>query len=392
MQHLALFVFFCLTFSFSCNREKPAIEPNRAPLEGILAGRPDPAEDKYFIKRYLGFLGDNDSVPLDLLIVNWGTGKLTGHTYYPNHNGVLNFEGTLEKDGSFELIEERFEERNASFVGQFYDTDSISGTWWNIDSSATQSFEYKEYISPYDYDYWTGVWHLNDPWDTATLIIGGVTDRKLQFAMNIYINGYNEEFFGTADIRGNRAVMDLEFFRLYHENCRVVFHRRGREIYLEQESFPFLCGLGPNCWTTGVYDDIYFGKKARIDFIGPDSVFVDTATFQAFLDLVGSDNLNKFAYNMERLEQDKARNKNLKEYGTLWKGRVRGFHREKEGIIIYDTLRNIWAATTTPPNYSMEPMMVHYFTNVKKASNKMPYAIEDWMSKFNNCTVVYESQ
>ncbi|MFT5167433.1 MAG: hypothetical protein ACI8P3_002671 [Saprospiraceae bacterium] len=391
MRLLALFVLTCLFFSFGCKKEEPPIF-SRAPLPGIIAGRPDVAEDKYFIKRYVGFLGDSDSIPLDLLIVNWGNGRLSGHTYYPNHFGVLKFEGRLEEDGSFELVEERFKERNASFVGKFQSTDSMSGTWWNIDSTTTRSFGYKEYISPFDYDHWTGAWHLNDPWDTATLIIGGVTERKLQFAMNIYINGYQEEFYGTADIRGTRAVMDLEFFKIYHENCRVVFHRRGRAVYLEQESFPFLCGLGPNCWTTGVYEDLYVGKVARMDFIGPDSVFADTATFLAFLDLVGPDNLNKFAYNMERLEQHKARYKNRKVYGTLWKGRVRGFHREKEGIIVYDTFNNIWAATTTPPDFSMGPMKVHYFTNVKESKRKMPFAIRDWMSKFLNCTVVYESQ
>ena len=390
MKQLDILILFCLTFSFACKEEKPPVF-SRAPLPGILAGRSDPAEDQYFIKRYVGFLGKGDSIPLDLLLVNWGNGRLSGHTYYPNHSGVLKFEGKLAHDGTFELIEERYEERNASFSGRFHSSDSLSGTWWNIDSSLTMSFDYKEYVSPFDYDLWTGAWHLNDPWDTATLIIGGVTERKLQFAMNIYINGYREEFFGTADIRENRAVMDMELFRIYHENCRIVFYRRGREIFLDQESFPFLCGLGPNCWTNGIYSDVYTGKEARIDFIGQDSVFADSATYEAFYKMVGPENLRKFAYNMERLEQHKAKDAEGNNYGILWKGRVRGFDEEKKGIIVYDTLKNIWAATTTPPDTFLGEVKVHYFTNNQQWKRKIPFVIENWMKDFYDYSVVYES-
>lgn len=389
MRYLATLLVLGLVFSYACQQEVPPVL-KRSPFPGIEKGRFDPTEEKYFIKRYEGKLGASDSIPMDMLLVNWGDGKLEGHIYYPKHEGVLKFEGHLKKDQSFELIEERYKERNASFSGKFSGTDRMEGTWWNIDSSKTMLFDFKEYVSPHDHDLWTGTWHLNDPWDTAQLIIGAVTEDHLNFAMNIYINGYTEKIYGAADIRGQRAVMDHSFFEIFDENCHLVFHRRKKEIYLHMESFPFLCDLGPNCWLTETYDDVYKGELPRMNFIGKDSVFLDTAMYQDFYTLVGLENQNKFAYNMERLEKVHEYNMQGKSILTMWKGRVRGFHREKEGIIAYDKNRNMWAATTTPPDSTMGPMKVHYFTNVKKDKKKMHYAIKDWMKHFNNCTIIYE--
>lgn len=387
MRQLAFFTLISLGLSFACTTER--IPPTRPPAPGILKGRMDTLEQQYFIKRYVGQLGADTEIPLDLLLVNWGNGRLTGQTYYPEHEGVLQFEGVLHDDQSFELVEQRFDKRNASFSGQFSGTNQLSGTWWNIDSSASLPFDYQEVTTPYDFDLWTGAWHLNDPWDTATLIIGGVTEYQLQFAMNIYINGYREMFYGTADIRGNTATMDLELFRMYRENCKVTFTRKDRAVHLNQESFPFLCGLGPNCWPTGTYHDIYSGNPARIDYIGSDSVFRDTQTYEAFFDLVGAEGAEKFAYNMERLERHEANDSLDQIYGTFWKGRVRGFHREKEGIILYDD-QHIWAATTTPPLESIGPMKVHYFTNHKRWKKRMPRIIKHWMKDFQDCSVVFE--
>lgn len=391
MRHLVLLVLSGFVFSFACQKETPP-PSTRTSNPGILPGRLDPLEDKYFIKRYQGFIGESDSIPINMLLVNWGNGRLTGQTYYQNQNGVLKFNGRLKKDNTFELIEERFKRRNASFSGKINNPTDISGTWWSIDSTKNMTFHAKEVLPTEDYDHWTGAWHLNDPWDTTILIIGGVSERELNFAINIYTNDYTEEFFGTASIRGIRAVYEEELYPIYRESCHLEFYRRGKEVYLDEKSFPFLCGLGPNCWINGSYEDIYTGKEARMNFIGKDSVFVDTATFEAFYDLVGPDNLKKFAYNMERLEKDEIFNSNYDPIGIQWKGRVRGFHREKEGIIAYNASRNIWAATTTPPTSFMGPMKVHYFTNVKKDRFNIHPTVKKWMKKFNNCTVVYESK
>ncbi len=391
MKQLALFTLICLTCSFACSKQEafPDIK-KRAAFPGIEKGRPDSFESRYFIKRYVGFLGNDNSIPLDLLLVNWGNGRLSGQTYYPNHYGILPFEGTLAKDGSFELKELKQNKLNATFIGKMHSRDNLSGNWWNIDRSKNMSFHYTESVPAYDYDHWTGVWHLNDPWDTAMLIIGGVTETDIQFAMNIYINGYREQFYGTANLRGQRAVLDELFFPIYRENCKLVFYRRDREIYLEQESFPFLCDLGINCWTTGVYQDIYTGKTARIDFIGKDSVFKDRATYDLFYKMVGEENLSKFAYNMERLERASLWDKDYREIGSIWKGRVRGFHREKEGIIVYNDQKEMWAATTSPPDSFGAPMSVHYFTNTKKWKRKLPEVINEWLKDFVNCRVVFE--
>lgn len=390
MRQFVLIILSVLALSFACSKTQPKPQ-KRAPNPGISPGRIDPLEDKYFIKRYEGYLGNDKSIPVNMLLVNWGNGRLTGQTYYPNHHGILKFEGKLNNDNSFEYIEERFDRRNASFSGIIHSPDKISGTWWNVDSSKNMNFEYTEVLPDEDYDLWTGAWHLNDPWDTTIIIIGGVTERTLNFAINIYTNNYQEEFLGTADIRGTRAVFDEELFPIYRENCHIVFHRRGREVYLDEKSFPFLCGLGPNCWINGTYKDIYSGKEARMNFIGKDSVFVDTATYEAFYEIVGPENLKKFAYNMERLEKVFIRDDEMNILATSWRGRVRGFHREKEGVIVYDDSGNIWAATTTPPTSFMGPMKVHYFTNDVRHKKKMHFSIKDWMKHFNNCTVVYES-
>jgi len=391
MRPLALIILVCLIYSLGC-KEAAVPQIVRTAHPGLLPSRPDPAEKQYFIKRYTGYLGTSDSIPLELLMVNWGNGRLSGQTYYSQHYGLLQFEGQLNEDQTFELKEKRHDKHNATFIGQFYGTDSIQGTWWNIDSTMHQPFNYAIRNPTEDYDGWTGAWHLNDPWDTSTLIIGGVTAQKLQFAMTIYINGYREMLYGTADIREQRAVFDLEIFPIFRENCKIVLYRKGREIYLDQESFPFLCDLEPNCWTSGHYEDIYLGKKARMDFIGQDSVFADSMVYQRFVNLVGPDFQNQFAYNMERLEYHKVYEESDQIFGTLWKGRVRGFHLEKEGFIMYDTLGHMWAATTTPPDYFKGPMQVHYFTNTKKWKNRMPTILKEWVDRFYACTVLYETQ
>ncbi len=376
----------------ACNSERRN-EVTKPGYEHIFSGRPDPLEQDFFIKRYNGSLGPNDSIPLNMLLVNWGNGHLSGNIQYENHLGLLKFEGNINPDGEFLLTEERFSAPNATFSGSLQSTDVLTGQWYNIDSTKSLPFEFSlqaPLTHPAD---WAGAWHLNDPWDTATLIIGGVLDHQFEFALTMYINGYHDMYFGTADIVDDTlAFVDYLDDDIHMENCKLVFHRRGHEVYLEQQSFPFLCGLNFNCWIEGSYKDIYTGKIPKMEnFIGPKTIFRDTSLYDTFLEVVGLDNEPWFAYSMEKINYTNAWEEFHGLEGSIFAGRVRGFHREKEAVIAYDLKGNMWAAVTTPPDYAMGPMSIHYFTNARQWKNRLHPAVKDWKKEFRNCSVVYES-
>jgi hypothetical protein len=393
MKNLVSLVLMVLAFSFACGPLEDQQARAYARLSAPTSNIPDSLEQHYFIKRYHGYLGNEEAIPMGMLLVNWGDGRLSGNILYENHLGLLTFEGRIHPDGSFELNEQRFNAHNSTYSGRFGGLDSLNGIWWNQDSSNTLPFHFKATPISDDLAEWTGAWHLNDPWDTATLIIGGVSPHEFEFAMNIYINGYRDYFFGTANIIDDTlATVDYLHDDLYTENCRLIFHRRDREVFLDQKSFPFLCGLDHNCWIRGRYEDIYTGRIPKMkENIGTNKIFRDSNMYDKWLAMVSSKNEPRFAYSMERIQYTKG----WKEFhgldGSIWEGRVRGFHREKEAIIAYDKKGNMWSAVTTPPDYELGPMSIYYFTNAPKWRKRLPQFISDWKKEFWNCTVIFAS-
>lgn len=393
MRFLALLsaILFLL---WACEERDPyAPGPPRPMHAGLELGQLDPLENQYFLKRYRGVIGNE--YEFVMLMIHWGNGKITGQHVFPKYGEFHDFYGTVAEDGTFNFTELRFKKDNAFFGGRFEDSlTTMKGIWWNMDSTSAMPFEFHEVPSNEDYDGWTGAWHLNDPWDTCILMIGDVTDRHFDFALSVYINDYREEIYGTANIYGQRAVMDRRLMREYEENCRISFYRKQDRIVIDMETFPFLCGLGANCWLDGSYDDTYTGKEALITY-GTDlktDIFRTQEQYEIFLDLVGAENCRKFAYNMERLERHKIKSENDSINAIAYQARVRGFHREKEGIIMYDDAGYIWAATTTPPVIDWGPMSVHYFSNHPQWQDSMPQAIKDWMAYFTNCLLIYETK
>ena len=349
------------------------------------SGIADSSELKYFIKRYIGHVGD---LEIFMLMANWGNGYLHGRHDYTKYGVPLDFNGKLKSNGQFILTETRNDLENAWFEGKF-DGTTISGTWWNVDRSVSKPFELQEYRSTIDALGWTGVWHLNDVWHLGKLIIGDATDKQFDFILSINSNNNKGEIYGTADILSeNRAVFDMRIIPDLPEKCKLVFIRSDDFVKVEQHCFPFLCGFERIAYADGKYYDIFHEKKAELSYGDPkDAVFKSKDQLDAFIDLVGQKNYDSFAYTMQTIKVEAVP---IPEQRTarVHEGALKGLQGRREAIIMQDSIGNIWAALVTAEEKKRK---MKYFTNVESMHNRIPAYFKEWKTRFSNLEINYAS-
>jgi len=189
---------FLLVFAFSfCKNEKPKNTSTLPTLPESFTNEKIPvAPTDAFIKKYQGKIGDK--FPIELVLINWSNGNLGGYYFYTDQiktdkNGnqqpqKIELSGELNLNETFSLDEFVGDDFTGKFTGSLSELSTIKGTWSNTDSSKSMSYTLNEIIFE-DKTGWTGAWYRNDAHSPGMLILGNVTDKTVDFGLEIFNGG-----------------------------------------------------------------------------------------------------------------------------------------------------------------------------------------------------------
>lgn len=341
-------------------------------------------KDKPFLQNYEGTI--NGKIPIQMQIVNWGTGDLVGNYFYKKVGKKLNLSGAFTGTTAFKLQEYANEKHTGTFVGTFADLQKISGTWSNVEGTKKFPFQVTAIKTSKDNSGWAGAWYLNDVWDGGTLLINNVRKDSFDFALNVFRSGHLGEIEGTAFRSGNTAKFSQAIVESdENEKCGINFRFNGGQIEVEQLSSGFACGFGMRAYATGTFASKKIEKRAKFNY-GAEEVFANKAQHDGFFALVGSKMYELFAYNMQGFEKpEQEPSDGFK--ATVVVGAATGMYLSNEAIILYDGRGKYWAATL---DFEGEKGLVRYFSNDDKLKKKLPATIEKWRERFPDYAVRYE--
>lgn len=381
-SHLYLLAFAALWLA-SCKNDPPVQEPPAPePLPALDSVVEVTTPDPYFLKKYIGSI--DGKLPIEMVLVNWGDGFISGRYWYTSKNKPIELSGELTDSltKAYNIVEFVNGKEGAKFEGNLTDIDSLSGTWKSKDGKRTLPFVLKTVPLPDDEGNWTGNWHLNQVWDSGYIMIGNVSNDSLDFALTVVRGSHIGTLEGRAARHGSKAIFKQKTFE--DEPCELKFECFGDYILVEQPSSSLACGFGARAYAAGRFERKKFIHKTTLDVgTGDDDVFFTQATHDEFRRLVGDRMYELFAFNMEVKE----RTTNAQGQ-TVVTGAVPGLYTSNEAIIIYDQSNNFWAATLEFKDGSEEPF-VHYFTNDPAAKRKLPPDIESWRDGFKGYKIVY---
>ncbi len=366
----------------SCNSDPPSNIPEEIAPPAVL---PDSVEleeapQTYFIKKYEGTL--NNSIPVEMVLINWGDGFLSGRYWYKDKGKPIELSGELIDDASFQIVEFSNNRETGVFAGSLANPSQLNGVWSNPAKSKNFNFELHEVPPPAEAAAWAGNWHLNEVWDNGTLMIGNVSKDSFDFALTIVRSSHTGTIEGRAAITGEKA----RFSRKEYEEkpCVLLFQLKEDLIELEQPSSNFACGFGARAYAGGKYERLNLIKKARLQVgTGEDDVFPSQILHDTFKALVGEEKYELFAFNMQVKEVEK-QSQGL----TIVTGAIPGLFRTNEAVIVFNKTGTIWAATLDMDQTTNE-LLVRYFTNDPASKQKLPPAIQSWQEGFKDYRVIY---
>ena len=235
---------------------------------------------------------------------------------------------------------------------------------------------------------WTGAWFMNGIWDGGTLIIGNESEESFEFALSFTRSGHVGILDGVAKKENEHsASYDHIVFNDEEEACKLNFKFHKEYIDLEQLSSNMACGFGFRAFAGGKYENDYKDLKATLSHSGEDSVFTNKPEHDAFLQLVGQDFYDLFAFNMQGFGEYE---KDIKDQfnARAIAGAAVGFYGSNEAIIMYDKKQNFWAATIEWDEMADDPN-IHYFTNNEQYKSSLPFTIQNWKDSFSDYGVKY---
>jgi len=365
-----------------CKNDPPAatvIEPATLPPLDSVEEVTTP--DLYFLKKYVGKI--DGKLDVEMVLVNWGDGFLSGRYWYTSKNKPIELSGELQpNDNSFEIVEFSNGVEGAKFVGAFHSPDSLTGTWTSKDGKRTLPFYLSYSPSAYDEANWSGNWHLNQVWDNGWLMFGNVTSDSLDFALTVVRGSHVGTLEGRAARRGSKAIFKQKTFE--DEPCELLFECFNEYVLVEQSSSNLACGFGARAYAAGRFERKKLLRKTALTVgNGDGDTFFTQETHDEFRRLVGDKSYELFAFNMEVRE----RTTNQKGQ-TVVTGAVPGLYTTNEAIIVYDQSNKIWAATLDFEEGKEEPFVRHY-TNDLASKTKMLPDIESWREGFKAYKVVW---
>lgn len=370
-----------LSFVWACKNDSSSsgldngIENNLLSDSSAVSESPDP----YFIKKYAGNIGGN--LLIEMVLVNWGDGYLSGRYWYQGKKGVLELSGEVKEDNSFEIYESAQGKETGLFAGALTDPLMLTGTWSNPTKTKNLTFELHSLTTEATLPNWNGNWHLNAVWDDGRLLIGNVTKDSFDFAISIVRGSHTGTIEGQAALKGTRAFYKKKEFE--DEPCVLEFIHQDSFVHVEQSSSNFACGFGARAYATGKYERKNRRETATLKVgTNDDAVFPTQALHDAFKKMVGDTYYEIFAFNMQAIQS--TRDMSGK---TVVTGYIPGLFGSNEAIIIFDQQGSFWAATLDYDEVNTETL-VRYFTNDPSAKRRMPVDIENWREGFKDLRVV----
>ncbi len=372
------------------SNEEPT-PPVEIPEPGIRSyGQQILSVDEPFVRHYVG--QRESGAVLDLVLVNWGGGFLSGQQYDEQGKELFDLIGEINLDESVVLrLYEGEKERTEQFVFQFDNLDTLHGSWRAEESAAPEKFQIiAQQDSKAPPRNWSGNWFYNSIWDDGSLIIGDVRDSSFYFALSVTRFTHSGEIDGRARIQGDSAIFYNQPEESYSdEPCVLHFTLLKDRIELQQRSSTSACGFGMRAYATGTYDNRIIDTEAQLSFGNEFSAFATAQQHDDFKAWIGKDSYQKIAENMQMSESEAYQNTAEKIDGILTEGLVMGLFTTDEAIILHDKQSGFWAATIDPVDSESGEFQVLYFTNQGAWKKRLPQAFENWRQSFPEYPVVY---
>lgn len=384
---------FLMVFAFSfCKNEKPKdpIPPSTPPQDSTNEIIPTAPTDA-FIKKYSGKIGDK--FPIELVLINWSNGNLGGYYFYTSQIKIdkkgnskpqkIELSGELNLDETFRLDEFAGDDFTGKFTGSLSELSTIQGNWSNADSSKSMSYTLNE-VTHDDTTSWTGAWYRNDAQSPGMLILGNVTDKTVDFGLEIFNGGHSGLLEGTANLNGGIATFKNNVFDEV-ETCYLVFQKHDNLVLIDQKSSNWACGFGMRAHANGKYANHFSPKEPELTYGKENSIFENKDQRDLFANLVG-DRYEDFAFNMQDISKFDKNPKDEFE-ATVFAGNVIGLATSNEAIIMKNGKGLFWAAVIIYEEMT-DRFQVKYFTNDEKRKDNIPNTIEDWRKEFSEYEVV----
>ncbi len=384
---------FLMVFTFSfCKNEKPKDPPTptNSPQDSTNEIIPIAPTDA-FIKKYKGSIGEK--FPIELVLINWSNGSLGGYYFYTNQIKTdkkgnqlpqkIELSGELALDESFILNEFAEDDFTGKFTGSLSELSTIKGNWSNVDSSKSMSYLLNE-VKHEDKTGWSGAWYRNDAQSPGMLIMGNVTDKTVDFGLEVFNGGHSGVLEGTANLNGGIATFKNNVFDNV-ETCFIVFQKHDSLILIDQKSSNWACGFGMRAHANGKYENHFSPKEPELAYGKENSIFKSKEQRDLFANLVG-ERYEDFAFNMQDISTfDKSPKDDFE--ATAFAGNVIGLATSNEAIIMKNDKGLFWAAVIIY-NEMKDEFQVEYFTNDKNKKDKIPQTIENWRKEFSEYEVV----
>lgn len=321
------------------------------------------------------------------MLIKWDDGYMSGRYWDTKTQKSYELNGEAIEGNKFQLFEGSFGKETGIFEGQLIDSSIFQGTWKSISGKSQLPFEFRESFSAEDTVGWSGNWYFNDVWDNGILMIGNLNENKFDFALSITRGGHQGSIQGIAKVKNRTATFSTTEFD--NTPCQLDFIFKNDHIELVQNSSNFSCGFGARAFAGGKYNKIYQAQKAFLSYgIGPENVFPDLQTHDAFLKMVGQEAYHLFAFNMLQTQVEITDPKDKLE-ATAISGFIPGSISTNEAIIMYDKRFHFWAATLLHDHKTGE-LVILYFTNDKTYKEKMPHTFETWRASFPDLRVIFQ--
>lgn len=385
--------FFLMIFIFSfCKNEKPkeSLQSPNSPQETSTENIPIAPTDA-FIKKYQGVIGDK--YPIELVLINWSNGNLGGYYFYTDQIKTdkkgskkpqkIELSGELNLNETFSIDEFVGDDYTGKFTGSLSELSTIKGNWSNADSSKSMSYTLTETLSE-DKTGWTGAWYRNEAQSPGMLILGNVTDKTVDFGLEVFNGGHSGLLEGTANLNGGIATFKNTIFDDI-ETCYLVFQKKDSLVLIDQKSSNWACGFGMRAHANGKYENHFSPKEAELSYGKENSIFKNIDQRDLFAKLVG-DKYEYFAFNMQEISSLPISKKDDFN-ATVFAGSVIGLASTNEAIIMKNGKGLFWAAVIIYDEMT-DQFQVKYFTNDEKRKEEIPQTIEDWRKSFSEYEVV----
>jgi hypothetical protein len=373
-----------LAWLTGCQEQQPASRTDRLPASPADSIPLSADSASPFLMKYQGYL--TDQMPVELVLINWGDGFMSGRYSRQGENKQYALAGELSSNLTFKVTSYDGQLETGILSGVLTDTDTLRGLFTSLPSQDRQAFELLS-SRPEDpvLSAWQGNWHLDEIWDHGVLMIGNASADSLDFALTFARNSHTGTIEGRAALSGNKAFFSKAEFEV--QPCQLMFHlAAGKHIVLEQSSSNFECGFGAGAFAGGIYMRQKTNRKATLPVgTSESSVFPTKELHDRFSALTGESLYASFAFNMRQVALKKTAGDR-----TLVSGSVPGLERSNEAIIMFDKNGTIWAATLFQeegnPNISLL-----YVTNDSAAPKRIPPDFQFWMEGFADYPIVYQA-